>query len=48
LEFKERFNKENIETAVAFSNSSGGIILIGGSGRGEVKGASVGKETLKE
>lgn len=48
LEFKERFNKETIETAVAFSNSSGGIILIGGSGRGEVKGASVGKETLNE
>ena len=48
LEFKEKFDKENIETAVAFSNSKGGVILIGISDRGEIKGVSVGKETLKE
>ncbi|HEC92017.1 MAG TPA: transcriptional regulator, partial [Candidatus Atribacteria bacterium] len=36
------------ETSVAFSNSKGGIILVGVSDRGEIKGASVGKETLKE
>lgn len=48
LEFKEKFDKENIETAVAFSNLKGGVILIGISDRGEIKGVSVGKETLKE
>lgn len=29
LEFKEKFDRETIETAVAFSNSKGGMILIG-------------------
>jgi len=48
VEFKEKFDKESIETSVAFSNSKGGIILVGVSDRGEIKGASVGKETLKE
>jgi len=48
LEFKEKFDKETIETVVAFSNSEGGIILIGVSDKGEVKGTSVGKEALKE
>jgi len=48
LEFKENFDKGAIEAAVAFSNLEGGIILIGISDKGEAKGASVGKETLKE
>ncbi|HJH26797.1 MAG TPA: transcriptional regulator [Methanophagales archaeon] len=48
LEFKEKFERETIETAVAFSNSKGGMILIGISDKGEVKGVSVGKGTLKE
>ena len=39
LEFKEKFDKESIETSVAFSNSKGGIILVGVSDRGEIKGA---------
>lgn len=47
LEFKESFNKETIESAVAFANSKGGIILIGVDDKGRVKGASIGKETLK-
>jgi len=33
LEFKEKFDKETIETAVAFSNSEGDIILLGVSDR---------------
>lgn len=47
-EFKERFDKEAIETASAFANTDGGIILIGVNDRGEAKGASIGKETLKQ
>jgi ATP-dependent DNA helicase RecG len=48
LEFKENFGEEVIETAVAFSNKDGGIILVGVSDKGEIKGVSIGKETLKE
>lgn len=47
LEFKENFSKETIEVAVAFANSKGGIILVGLSDKGEIKGVSLGKETLK-
>ena len=46
-EFKEKFEKESIETAVAFANTKGGIILIGVSDKGEVKGVQIRKETLK-
>ena len=48
LEFKETFDNETIETAVAFANTNGGIILIGVGNKGEIKGVSIGKETLKE
>lgn len=48
IEFKENFDKETIETAAAFANTKGGIILIGFSDKSEVKGAHIGKETLKE
>ena len=34
IEFKESFNKEVIETIVAFANTKGGIVLIGVSNRG--------------
>ena len=34
-----------IETAVAFSNTRGEIILIGVNDRGKVKGVDVGRET---
>ena len=30
VEFKAGFNKEAIETAVAFSNTRGGVIIVGG------------------
>lgn len=48
IEFKKSFDKKTIETAVAFANTDGGIILIGVSDRGLVKGILIGKETLKE
>lgn len=46
-EFKEKFDKEAIETAAAFANTKGGIILIGFSDKGKVNGIQIGKETLK-
>ena len=48
LEFKENFDREAIETVGAFANTKGGITLIGVSDSGEVKGASAGKESLKD
>ena len=47
LELKEGFDKEVIETTVAFVNTKGGTILIGVADKGKVKGVQVGKETLK-
>ncbi|MCD5401470.1 putative DNA binding domain-containing protein [candidate division NPL-UPA2 bacterium] len=47
IEFKRNFDRETIETAVAFANTKGGIILIGVSDMGRVKGVQIGKETLK-
>ena len=48
LEFKENFNKEAIETCCAFANAKGGTILIGVSRIGEIKGTSIGRESLAE
>lgn len=48
VEFKENFDKDSIETAAAFANAKGGIILIGIADRGKIKGVTVGKETLNE
>ena len=47
-EFKENFDQEVIETAVAFANTNGGVILIGVSDQREVRGITVGKETLRD
>jgi ATP-dependent DNA helicase RecG len=47
IEFKENFDKETIETAVAFANTKGGSIFIGVSDNGKAKGVPVGKEMLK-
>lgn len=47
-EFKENFDKETIETAAAFANTKGGVILIGFSDKGKVNGVQIGKETLKD
>ena len=46
-EFKENFDQEVIETAAAFANTSGGMILIGVSDRREINGITIGKETLR-
>ncbi len=48
LEFKESFGKEVPETVAAFSNASGGVILIGIDNKGRVKGVTVNDEILKE
>ena len=47
-EFKENFDQETIETAAAFANTDGGIILIGVSDSGEIRGITIGKETLRD
>jgi ATP-dependent DNA helicase RecG len=46
LEFKEKFDERTVESAVAFANTKGGMILIGVSDKGAVLGVDVGKETL--
>ena len=48
VEFKESFNRETIQTAAAFANTDGGVIFIGVSDRQEIKGISIGKETLRD
>lgn len=36
LEFKEKFDERTVESAVAFANAKGGMILIGVSDKGAV------------
>ncbi|MDZ4198625.1 MAG: helix-turn-helix domain-containing protein, partial [Kiritimatiellia bacterium] len=48
VEFKTSFNKDVIETAVAFANHRGGTILIGVSDDGGVIGQLFGKEALRD
>ena len=48
VEFKASFDKETLETSVAFANTKGGIILTGVSDKGEIKGIQIGKETLRD
>ena len=47
IEFKDNFNKEAIETLIAFANSSGGRIFLGVNDKGELKGINIKKETIK-
>jgi ATP-dependent DNA helicase RecG len=47
VEFKLSFEREAIETLVAFANTSGGKVFIGVSNKGEIKGTEVGKETVQ-
>jgi len=48
VEFKENFDRETTETAGAFANTKGGIILIGVSDKGEVNGVQIGKGTMND
>ena len=47
VEFKAGFDKNAIETLVAFANTRGGDVLIGVSDKGEIKGTQVAKETVQ-
>jgi len=44
LEFKSSFDKETIESLVAFANAQGGIVFVGVADDGSVKGVTLGKE----
>jgi len=48
LDFKESFDRRAKETVGAFSNTIGGIILLGVGNHGEVIGLTVGKNTLSD
>jgi ATP-dependent DNA helicase RecG len=48
VELKASFTKEILETSGAFANTKGGVILIGISDRGEIRGIQIGKETLRD
>jgi len=47
VEFKSSFQKESLESLVAFANAKGGQILVGVNGSGEIIGVELGKETLQ-
>jgi ATP-dependent DNA helicase RecG len=46
VEFKEAFDKETIETVVAFANTFGGTILIGVTDLGKTKHITLGRRTI--
>ena len=48
VEFKESFDREAIETVGAMATSKGGVVLVGVTDKGAVKGVQVGRGTLKE
>ncbi len=47
IEFKTSFQKELIETLVAFANSKGGLVLVGVSDAGQITGVDIKAETLQ-
>ena len=47
VEFKTGFDREVIETLVAFANTKGGRVYIGVTDKGEVAGVSPGKESVQ-
>jgi ATP-dependent DNA helicase RecG len=48
IEFKASFQKELIETVVAFANAKGGKILVGVSDDGDIVGVELKKESLQD
>jgi len=50
LEFKLSLAeaREIIKTVCAFANTRGGVIIVGVSDRGEIKGVSIGKKTIED
>jgi predicted HTH transcriptional regulator len=48
VEFKSTFDRDVIETLVAFANTQGGTVLVGVADDGSVKGITIGKESLNE
>ena len=47
VEFKEQFNKQVIETIVAFASTEGGQIFIGVTDDNQIKGIKINSETLQ-
>jgi ATP-dependent DNA helicase RecG len=47
VEFKTRFQKELIETLVAFANSKGGLVLVRVSDAGQIMSVDIKAETLQ-
>jgi len=47
IEFKTSFQREVIETVVAFANAIGGKILVGVTNTGEIIGLELSKESLQ-
>ena len=47
VEFKTSFQKEVIETLVAFANSRGGVVFVGVDDQGHVLGAKLNSETIQ-
>lgn len=48
IEFKEKFDREAIETAGALANTQGGFILVGINRQGKIVGTITSKETEKD
>jgi ATP-dependent DNA helicase RecG len=46
VEFKESFGKSTVNAAGAFANTKGGMIIVGVSDKGAIRGVNVGDETL--
>jgi ATP-dependent DNA helicase RecG len=48
LEFKISFGQDTIESLVAFANTRGGIVVLGVSDTGDVKGVALAKEIINQ